>query len=82
MESWVKFLTTPGLSDAEISRMMKEEFPGRKSAIFDAVQTVRNRYNKGAFTKGEIPKQQSVRAEEKSSVKTEGKVKTKVRRKK
>ena len=40
---------------------MKQEFPGRKSKIFDYVQVVRNRYNKGALTKGAIPKKQSVR---------------------
>lgn len=49
------------LTDEQISRQMRAEFPGRKSAIFDRVQMVRRRYNKGALTGGEVPKVQSVR---------------------
>lgn len=49
------------LTDAQISRQMKAEFPGRKSAIFNRVQMVRRRYNKGVLTGGEVPKIQSVR---------------------
>ncbi len=49
------------LTDTQISRQMKAEFPKRKSAIFDCVQTVRNRYNKGRLTGGKVPKAQSKR---------------------
>lgn len=48
-------------TDAQISSYMKKEFPGRKSEIFNHVQLVRNRYNKGALTKNAIPKRESVR---------------------
>lgn len=43
------------LTDKQISAQMKKEFPGRKSKIFDFVQMVRNRYNKGALTQGQVP---------------------------
>jgi len=68
MATWVaafqhnaKVAATKRRTDKEISAYMKKEFPGRKSAIFDAVQLVRNRYNKGALTKGAIPTRQSKR---------------------
>lgn len=48
-------------NDKQIATYMKKEFPGRKSEIFNHVQLVRNRYNKGALTKGTIPKRESVR---------------------
>ena len=48
-------------NDKQIASYMKKEFPGRKSAIFDHVQLVRNRYNKGALTKGITPKRKSAR---------------------
>jgi len=48
-------------TDKQISAYMKKEFAGRKSAIFDHVQLVRNRYNKGALTQGNVPKRKSAR---------------------
>lgn len=48
-------------TDKQIAVYMKREFPGRKSEIFNHVQLVRNRYNKGALTKNAVPKRQSVR---------------------
>lgn len=49
------------LTDKQISAQMKKEFPGRMSKIFDHVQMVRNRYNKGALTKGAVPARESQR---------------------
>ena len=63
-ETWAllfKNNTRDRLSDTQISRQMKAEFPGRKSKVFDCVQTVRNRYNKGVLTGGKVPKVQSRR---------------------
>ena len=63
-ETWALLFrnnTRDRLSDTQISRQMKAEFPGRKSAIFNRVQLVRRRYNKGLLTGGEVPKVQSVR---------------------
>ena len=48
-------------TDKEIAVYMKKEFPGRKSEIFNHVQLVRNRYNKGALTKGKVPGRQAKR---------------------
>ena len=48
-------------TDEKISKAMHREFPGRASAIFDRVQAVRNRYNKGGLTRGVVPKRQSRR---------------------
>lgn len=48
-------------TDAQITAYMKKEFPGRKTAYSYPVQFIRNRYNKGAFTKGVVPKRQAVR---------------------
>ncbi len=41
---------------------MKAEFPGRDSKVFDAVSTVRSRYNNGVLAplKGVAPKVKSV----------------------
>lgn len=47
------------LTDEQISKQMHREFPGKASAIFDRAQLVRNRYNKGALTRGKLPKIQS-----------------------
>jgi len=49
------------LTDEGISKAIKKNFPGRESAIFDHVQAVRYRYNKGALTKGKTPVVESVR---------------------
>jgi len=51
------------LSDEQITDWMKTEFPGRESNIFNQVQAVRNKYNKGGLTKGEIPAILSTRLE-------------------
>ncbi|MHC4540181.1 MAG: hypothetical protein ACYTEK_28100 [Planctomycetota bacterium] len=47
---------------------MHKNFPGRESAIFDHVQTVRSRYNAGILTGGEVPTTLSVRYDEKGKV--------------
>ena len=54
--------------DSAISKALKKNFPGRNSAIFDAVQAVRNRYNKGILTKGKAPATLSVRYDEDGNV--------------
>ena len=56
------------LTDAEITKWMNREFPGRNSAIFNAVTGVRRKYNLGGLTKGEIPKKQSVAYDEDGNV--------------
>lgn len=53
-------------SDAEITKFMNAEFPGRNSAIFNRVQHVRAQYNRGVLTKDDegvlvIPGQLSAR---------------------
>jgi hypothetical protein len=48
-------------TDEQISKQMHCEFPTKTSAIFDQVQAVRNRYNKGALLRGKLPKVQSYR---------------------
>lgn len=52
---------TKKLSDGEITKFMQSEFPGRKSKVFETVNTVRSRYNRGILTKGKVPKVQSKR---------------------
>lgn len=49
------------LTDDGISAFMHKEFPGRQSKVFDGVQSVRTKYNKGGLTGGEVPKTQSIR---------------------
>lgn len=49
------------LTDEQISKQMHREFPTKSSVIFDRVQMVRNRYNKGALLRGKLPKAQSHR---------------------
>jgi hypothetical protein len=49
------------LTDEQISKAIKANFPGRDSAIFNYVHTVRGRYNRGLLTKGVAPKVKSVR---------------------
>lgn len=56
-----KVSTAKRRTDAQITAYMKKEFPGRKTAYSYSVQFIRNRYNKGAFTKGAVPKRQAVR---------------------
>jgi len=65
-QTWVHLFqkneTLPGakrLGDMEISEFLKKEFPDRHSRVFDAVPTVRSRYNRGLLTQGEKPKTQS-----------------------
>ncbi len=48
-------------TDAEISKFMHAEFPGRNSLVFDRVTLVRSRYNRGVLTNGKLPKKQSTR---------------------
>jgi hypothetical protein len=52
---------TKKLTDAAITKFMQSEFPRRKSKVFETVNTVRSRYNRGVLTKGEVPKVQSKR---------------------
>jgi|GEM_PF-5160345 len=62
--TWIKlFKDNPRekLTDEQISKAIKKNFPGRDSAIFDHVQSVRNRYNKGALTRGKTPAVESKR---------------------
>lgn len=62
--TWVKLFkdnVSNKLTDEQISKAIKKNFPGRDSAIFDHVQSVRNRYNKGALTKGKTPVVESKR---------------------
>lgn len=40
------------LSDTEISQFMKREFPNRPSKVFERVQYVRAKYNRGGFKCG------------------------------
>ena len=37
------------LTDEQITKFMKREFPGRQTKVFDAVQAARNKLNKGGF---------------------------------
>lgn len=46
-------------TDEDISELLKKEFPKRKSKVFNAVSTVRSRYNRGVLTGGKKPKIQS-----------------------
>lgn len=57
--TWVRLFkenTKLKQSDELITKFLFAEFPGRDSAIFNHVATVRTRYNKGLLTKGEVPK--------------------------
>ena len=50
------------LMDEQITIAMQEAFPDRKaSAIFSQPNRVRNRYNRGVLTGGQIPKQKSTK---------------------
>lgn len=50
------------LTDEQITIAMREAFPDRKdSVIFNQPNRVRNRYNRGVLTKGQIPKQKSLK---------------------
>ena len=63
-ETWVflfKNNARDRLTDAQISLQMKAEFPGRDSKVFDEVNLVRGRYNRGLLTKGVVPKVKAVR---------------------
>jgi hypothetical protein len=51
-------------TDGEIAAFMHNEFKGRDSKVFDQVQLVRTRYNKGGLAKGSVPKVQSRRFNE------------------
>lgn len=48
------------MTDDQISAWMHNEFPGRESKVFDRVQSVRTKYNKGGLTRGVVPSIQSV----------------------
>jgi len=64
-------------------KAIKANLPGRESAIFDHVQAVRNRYNKGILTKGKAPATPSVRYGENGEVvSTRGKATTKTKKSK
>ena len=56
--------------DAGISKFMKQNFPGKRSEVFNRVQMVRNRYNVGALTGGETPKVQSNRYDKQGNLLT------------
>lgn len=49
------------LTDEQISKWMHKEFPGRGSTVFDHVQGVRTKYNKGGLSGNVAPKTQSKR---------------------
>ncbi|WP_432799947.1 hypothetical protein [Poriferisphaera sp. WC338] len=62
-EYWVKLFRQNAyvakkdcMADAQITAAMKAEFPGRDSAVFDRVSSVRNKYNKGGLTGDEVSK--------------------------
>lgn len=51
-------------TDKELLRFMNKEFPGRDSFEFNdirGVNNVRNAYNRGVFTAGEVPARPSKR---------------------
>ena len=56
------------MTDPQISKFMHKEFPKRASAVFDRVQGVRTKYNKGGLTGGIVPKRQSQRFDEAGAV--------------
>ena len=67
MATWVlafehnnKVASAKRRTDKQITVYMNKEFPARKSEIFNHVQLVRNRYNKGALS-GKVPKRLSKR---------------------
>jgi len=49
------------LNDTQITAAMKSDFPGRESKVFNNIQGVRGRYNKGFLTGGTAPAVQSHR---------------------
>lgn len=51
----------PKRTDEQITAFLNKEFPGRGSAIFGRVQSVRSQYNRGVLTKGEAPTNKSMR---------------------
>lgn len=57
--TWAKVLksnSSAKMTDAQITKFMNTEFPGRKSAVFDRVQHVRAQYNRGVFSEdGKAP---------------------------
>lgn len=55
-------------TDEQISKWMKAEFPGRKTAAFDNVNGCRIAYNGGRYTKEVEPKVQSQRFDENGEV--------------
>lgn len=54
-----KLVKAKRMTDEDISKWIKKEFPERHSAVFDHVRIVRTRYNRGILTGGEVPDQQS-----------------------
>ncbi len=66
-DTWVHIFLQNGkakkkdrLTDAEITKFIKSEFPRRKTEYFRRVDWVRRRYNRGGLTKGVVPKRVSV----------------------
>lgn len=59
---WVKMFQeneSKKLPDTELTKKARAEFPGRGKVVFDAVATVRSRYNHGVMTGGKKPSTQS-----------------------
>lgn len=52
------------LCDADITKWMNKEFPGRDSKVFGSVSAVRSKYNAGGLSGGEAPKVRSVSYDE------------------
>ncbi|GAG51469.1 unnamed protein product, partial [marine sediment metagenome] len=69
--TWIKLYKDNAkakLTDEEISKAIKKNFPGRDSEIFNHVQAVRNRYNKGALSHGKPPVVESKRYDKAGNV--------------
>lgn len=67
------------LSDKEITDFLYKEFPGRNSAVFKAVSSVRSKYNRGGF--GFVPKTPSKPYNEKAKTAKKAKAEKPVKKK-
>ncbi len=67
-ESNAKAKKSERMTDPQISAWMHSEFPGRGSVVFDRVQSVRTKYNKGGLTRGVVPNTPSVAYDEEGNV--------------
>jgi len=74
-ETWIKLFAqnekakkSARMTDEQIATAMHKEFPGRESKIFDQVQAVRNKYNKGGFKSVGVPAVLSQRYDEQGNV--------------